>query len=743
MKISRYLVRIPAVLLLCFLVFLVLAWAVLKLAAAPLAADMATRLLGLETRVARLDLSLLGGRLVLGGVEMEQPSGFGPGPMFRLDRLEASFSPGSLLSGSPRFDLVCLEGAAAAMVLDREGRLNFDAAFPSEPGHDSSPAARFILAAARVSLRNGSFLWTDLSRGEAGSAPPVLKVDGIGLEAFGVGLDTIREIPVTLESGFVEMAGVGLGQPPGCGDGPMILLPRLKLELGRVDFDREVAIRKLILSGLTAAVCLDREGRLNLAEAFAGPGYPAPPIPAAPNSDSPGFLLPARVDELEVVGERFSFRNFLGRPDAGEARRRLDLGRIEISGRGLALDLSRRFPVSGSALRVAFKKLAVSQPPAFGGDPLLSLSRFEALASPLSFSQGVDITSLALNEPEFNLVIDREGRSNLGAVFATETDPSAPPGENRASPPFRLRIRRARVDGGRFRFLDWSGEEEGADLDLRVNRIRCAAGGIRVRTGLESEIDPPASFELTGEVLQEEVDPALLGVMARIGPLGTGIPVLTAVGRVVSLELVTLGDRVPDGTSKAVGGKVVDLGLDLGLTPDDVDCLLTVEAPGSIPLNLRIGGTPSALQVDTSSVLYGILVRSGGFLGQSLAGAGRLGYEIGATAVETAGEVGKGAFNIVYSLGEGLGTTLVGAATGDLSQVGRGLAQTTVGTAGEALGTVTSAGGKLIDGATNAAGAVDGTDAGNRFRSQRDARWRAVWRRARQVLEELGYPPRP
>lgn len=724
---------------------------------AALAARVATGLLGVETTVERLDISLFKGALVVEGAAMAQPEGFGGGEMFRLERLEAEFRPLSLLGGTLEVTRAEVRGPYARMVYNREGELNFDAAFSApDAGGDSGsdgPAARFLLAAAEVEVSGGGFAWLDLSR-EIAAEPEadcrVLEVAGLDLRVRDARVDTELEIPITIREGRIRLSGIVFPQPPGFGSGDMLRVLALELELGSVAFAEKIEVRRLSLSEPDVCLAADDAGGLNISAAFAAAG--GEEEPEEPGEKAPFHLL-AEVGQTAISGGFLGLRD-LASPSSGPGPRlEASVGVVAAEFRDSRIDLGAAFPVASGTGGLRLEGIRVAQPPGFGEGEMISVSLLEAEFVPPADKDLIEVARLSLRDPVLFMVNDHCDRLNLAAAFSRATDSGAPEIDPPALSPLRVLVRDMFMEGGDFRYRDYFPARPdnlprptklprpGPFLDLDFDDIRLAVSGFRLSADPAASPSPPARLEARASIRQKDFPAARLGLLGRLGPLGGGIPVVTSVFRLVSLELETLGDRIPDGTRQAVGGEVIDLGIDLALSPELLDLNLRVEADGSLPLFLHVGGTPSSPAVDTRSVLFGILTRSGGAVGNLFLGAGKAGYQVGATAVNTVGAVGKGVFGMVFSLFQGLGTAVAGAATGDMSKVGRGLHQTTVGTAGEAYGTVTATGRELMEGAVDTAGAAFHAGSADKWRQARDRRWKEAWPAAHQALESIPYPP--
>ncbi len=427
---------------------------------------------------------------------------------------------------------------------------------------------------------------------------------------------------------------------------------------------------------------------------------------------------------------------------------------------GITLSLSRG--------TVGIIDLRIAQPEGFGDGDLLRVGRASVQVSLSSlFRPPLTIKSVQIEDAAANLVKDSAGVMNVSALVkpGEEEEPAAAGEEEQAAgEPSPILLKRLAASGLSFSYLDRSGgaaaaaeagagdaaafsgqTQEGeprewgvkiAGLDLEVTGLRLDPGADPARVG-------PAEATLTARLDQAPLPEGYLGVAAKIGPLGGGIPALNAAVRLAGLELEPLAPVVPAGTAAALGGDALDLFADVALAPDVLDCLVRVEAAGGHTLSLEVGGTPEHPEVDTSGVLFSIMLHAGGGVGTLVGNIGGAGLATVGAVGEGALAVGTGAVNAVGSLGSGLFQTVAGAATGDLDAVGEGLSTATVGTVSEAANGVAGAGEKLADGAVSAAESTVGADADREWRADTHRRWLAGWQAALALVATEPYPPVP
>ena len=129
------------------------------------------------------------------------------------------------------------------------------------------------------------------------------------------------------------------------------------------------------------------------------------------------------------------------------------------------------------------------------------------------------------------------------------------------------------------------------DVQLTVNDLRLFS---------DATAAGPAAVSLAFELAQPSNLPtAYLGTLARIGPLGAGIPMVNAQARLVGLKLDTLGSLVPPATRTALGATGLDAAISLVMAADGIDLNAEALTDRGIHYNgLRIHGAPGALSIE-------------------------------------------------------------------------------------------------------------------------------------------------
>lgn len=391
--------------------------------------------------------------------------------------------------------------------------------------------------------------------------------------------------------------------------------------------------------------------------------------------------------------------------------------------------------------RVEFGALRIDQPDAFGKGRLLSAGEVRVKLKPATLiNPPLVIEEVALVDVEFNLVRNRMGVFNTEVAFAPPA-PSPPvahaPAEESA-PSKPILIEKITVDSLDFSYTDSSLEKgplriKVADLNLTAARLvvgSASAGG-----------EEPGQARLTARVVQGPLPDALLGACGRLGPIGEGVPTLNAAARLFGLELETVDAILPAGTAQAIGGDALDLSADLALSPGILDCSVRVKTVAGHAFSLPVGGTPGKPEVDTSGVLFNIMLRMEGGVGNLAGNLPGAGMGVAGTVVDTVSALGRGAVNTASSLGLGVFKTVKGVVAADLSGIAEGLQRTAIGMVSSAAGGVMDAGGKVVGGGVAAGTVLVGKDKAAQWRAAVRERWLKSWEEAQRTVDEAPFPP--
>lgn len=438
--------------------------------------------------------------------------------------------------------------------------------------------------------------------------------------------------------------------------------------------------------------------------------------------------------------------------------------------------------------KAGLRELRIAQPEGFGEEPMLTLGRAQVNVSMGALLTGrLRVAHVTVQDLTVHLYKNADGVMNVEALFPRqEPVPDAESKETADAPPAELPpvlIERVDVSNVRIVYTDASLGAE--PLQIAVANLSLAGRSLRLGPVQAWEPQAHGTIELLAELVQEEGFPARIGLQAHLGPVGTEIPAVNAVLRIVGLEFAALGDLVPRGTAQLVGGRSMDIAADAAVAADLLSARIAVSTAGQADMVVEISGTPQKPRVKASGVLLGVLARGGGAVGRLAGNLGNLGGELAGTAVdavgalgrgamdsagtvgrgaaEAAGAVGQGVAGAAGSLGRGLMGTVRGLSRGDLQEAGSGLREATVGSVSAAAEAGGSAGGALAgtvgtaarqtggaiqgaadtvhEGSRSAAASASGEERAAAWRQGGLQRWETRWMTAQQQLRAMPFPP--
>ena len=113
---------------------------------------------------------------------------------------------------------------------------------------------------------------------------------------------------------------------------------------------------------------------------------------------------------------------------------------------------------------------------------------------------------------------------------------------------------------------------------------------------------------------------------------------------------------------------------------------------------------------------------------------------VAGSTFDSAWTLGKGSLKMLGTAGKGLFTTLKGAATANLEELGDGLHATTVGTVSSGAEAVWDTGGTLVNGTMDAGKPGLGTEQEAQWKAEARKRWENNWAEARKELAAMPFP---
>jgi hypothetical protein len=264
----------------------------------------------------------------------------------------------------------------------------------------------------------------------------------------------------------------------------------------------------------------------------------------------------------------------------------------------------------------------------------------------------------------------------------------------------------------------------------------------RLRLFEENKGGDPAAVSVSFQLKQPGKLPAAhFGTVARMGPVGRGIPPINAQARMIGLKLKTLGTLLPPATRSPIGGDGLDSGMALALN----DGRISLDALALTDRNVRydtihVRGPLNAPKIEIAPVLTGVFRVKDGVLNIGKSGLGA-GISIAEGGVNVAKEMGTGALNVGKKLLGGLFDTGKGLATMDAKQVEKGLVGSTVGTIDLSLDAVGGAGSAAGGGVDKSVSDLTGSAAVQAWDKGIPERYQTAMQRAEKALAKMPYPP--
>ena len=213
-----------------------------------------------------------------------------------------------------------------------------------------------------------------------------------------------------------------------------------------------------------------------------------------------------------------------------------------------------------------------------------------------------------------------------------------------------------------------------------------------------------AEILLTAVIKQTDVPDAHIGLVSKMGHIGHDIPETAAALRLIGFDLHTVGPMVPPGVAGTIGGDALDLKADLTMSAEFLDCEMMMSTIADHYFPFYIRGTVDEPEFDTSSVLFGMVGRIGGGVGNMVGAVGHAG-------VDTVSAVGKG----VVNLGKGVG---------------------------DAVGSLAGVDSDKTD-AVNVKDEKERLSMAKRWRKNIPVRWQQAWEEAMLFIQNVPYPIEP
>ena len=505
--------------------------------------------------------------------------------------------------------------------------------------------------------------------------------------------------------GHLMISGLTVGQPEGFDpEHPLLTWTDFSARLRVRSLLRgRVVIPEVVLQNATAHLAIDENGLLNV--------MALKPLAEAPEDKDPPELARSPGPRVQVHSVRLENLH-LRLTDASDPKGlvALQLSDLFVGVEGIAVDW---IAVEGGYVpSVSVDGVSIR-------DAVIALQRFSATGEPLE-------------EPTAEEFLEKQAEEDLRTAPA-DAGPSLP------APPLRLQA--LSIENIRFSMEDeWLSSDP---LHLTVQEIAFALNNLTFDPSRLLDASGQADFSASLVILQpEELPSARFAAGGRLSPVGPGIPEVNAFLRLTGFELVTVEPLLVPGAATALGGRGLDLAVDLALHEELLDARIEILGSQGVLTRLSIGGTPAEPQVDDlMGLLFGVLSRPLVMLqgvGANLLGGGQ---EIVSGLADASTAVVEGTTRAVGRFARGLTETGRSLVTGDVSGVGSGLQQATIGTVGEIGSTVAEGSGSVLATVSSATTAAGGGDRRENWLASLEERATLALAQANEWLEGRPFPP--
>jgi hypothetical protein len=390
--------------------------------------------------------------------------------------------------------------------------------------------------------------------------------------------------------------------------------------------------------------------------------------------------------------------------------------------------------------RVELNGITVNPPEDRGTDPLLSMGNLVLDVVPTSLlSDVIVVEEVTLKGMSINLVRDKQGRLGLDKLFKAEKPaPEKPDAAAKETTLPVIQVNKIRLEDGSITVRDSA--LTGKPMVFPLKNIQLAVD--RLRLFDENKGGDPGAVSVSFQLKQPGKLPAAhFGTVARLGPVGRGVPACNAHARMIGLKLATLGALIPPATRTALGGDGLDSGMALALNDGRISLDALAVTDRNVRYDtIRVRGPLNAPTVEIAPVLSGVFRVTDGVLNLGKSGLGA-GISIAEGGVNVAKEMGTGALTVGKKLLGGLFDTGKGLATLDAKQVGKGLAGSTVGTIDLSMGTVGGAGGAAASGLDKSVSDLTGSSFLQAWDKGIPKRYETAMQEAEKALAKMPYPP--
>ena len=393
--------------------------------------------------------------------------------------------------------------------------------------------------------------------------------------------------------------------------------------------------------------------------------------------------------------------------------------------------------------RIELTGVVINPPQGHGTDPLLSLGNLVLDVVPTSLlSDVIVVEELTLKGMSINLVRDKQGQLGLAKLVKTEepaaetADKADAPSQERDLPV--VNVKSIRLEGGSLTVQDSA--LTGKPMVFPLKDIRLLVDQLRLFD--ENKGADPAAVSFSFQLKQPGNLPnAYFGTVARMGPVGRGVPPINAQTRMIGLKLKTLGALLPPDTRTALGGDGLDSGMAIALNNGRI----SIDALALTDRNIRydtinVRGPLDAPVVEIAPVMAGVFRVTDGVLSIGNSGLAT-GVSVAQGSVDVAKEVGSGTVKMGKKLLGGLFDTGKGIATLDANKTKKGFDDSTKGTIDLSMDSVKGAGGAAGGGLDKSVSDLTGSAAVKAWDKGIPTRYQTDMQRAEKALAKMPYPP--
>jgi hypothetical protein len=721
--------------------------------------------------LARQAISLASLDLALKGVSVDQPPGFSETPLLAMDRLTLASQGIDLGEAKVSISDVTLDSLSASLERNADREINLmkiaGAWLPENKVDDGSqiqPISPPSLSSERglklpslvvdnVKLNSIKAQFLDSIDGQPWQAG----FDGMGIEIGGVRVEDVTQQAVSLASLNLNLNGLTVQQLPGFSETPLLSMDNFKLVSREIDLgESKASIADISLNTLSASLERNTKNELNLIklkEAWlpdVKDNDKETPAQSADPTRSSGPALKIPFVEVDRIQLNSISAQLLASIEDQPWRAGFD--DLDILVTGVDAKAKPEQAVSLASFDLDLKSIKVDQPPGFNDRKLFGLERVTIISEkPLGPGEELVLEEVHLQGLTSYVTMRADGMTNLKVLSDALTNkeeeagrPKAEKGAEKgaASVKFNLQpvlLKHFSLDGGPVTYRDEVFTEE--NLEANLDEINLDVRGLRLFAE-EKDVEP-APVSISFELAQPgELPTAYFGALAKVGPVGDGVPMVNTQVRLVGLKLDTLGSLVPKRTRAAIGASGLDGALAMAVDEENIDLRAFVLTDRGVEYKgLRVTGPLDALVVKPGPIMTGALGRiSDGMVNLGWDGL-KTGVNVAEGGIEVMKELGTGAVDLGVNLGKSLFSATAGLVTLDKDKVKQGASGTTRGTFDITKDSVKGSGKAAGDSMKKSTRELTGEGRVKAWEHDIPARYEASMEHARTVLAEMPYPP--